>query len=1094
MYRSLLLFVFTLIVLSNSIFFAQERHINGYFPVNNYTSDDFNSPSQIWCGTQVEYGVFLFGNEENILRFNGKDWSFVYKNPEDSTYTKDQIKEKPVRSFYISSDSTCYVARDHSLGRVHYNKAGQHVYTPFFYDESLTKVWSIYEDENKLIYFVSTSEILVYDPTSNITSKVNLIKSISDGEIQTSIEVEGGVLLCMKYSKDSLINLYGEKAIFKFDFESNSFTKTKFSTEKKTYYFRNSCLIDGKHYLYDYYGQVYKYNKQNNSLSFAYSLEKIDGEVLKVNSVKYYDNLVWAATENHGMGIYNLNGELLRVFGDKEELQDLNVFRFFFDKNKNLWLNLDNGVSSVEFSSPTSTWDRMYGLEGVVENIELVDNQLVIASRSGIFKSVRESNRMIFPNTNTINESTFDIKSFETDFGRKTLVVGYSGVYEITDFKKPAKLLTKDLYGWELFQSPFNKNEIFVGGERFIGKYTIDKNGWKYEKIKDFPGDIIKFEEDGRFVYFGVRGKGIFSIDKNDKISKLKLQKGIDLDKSHLYLSKLNDVIYVGFSEGLLRVKNDLVLLAQVANLSFVDRKLNFHRLYKHPLRNQLWCFIIDETPGEDSEKFVGYLELGKDDSLHWTNIKSNDLERGTVYDIKYINGLLYFGSDNGLEAFDESKVENIQKEWSVYINEIFVSGNKVANIPEESAAVDAIEYGSPIRFSFSSADYFNGGEVLYRSRLTGLSDTWSKYENTNSKVFDQPTLPPGTYTFKIQGKNLYDVESEVYSYTFTVLPPWYMTWWAYTLYIVVFILIIFITTRISIYRVKQKNKLLEETVKERTKEIAKQNTELEKQKNEIIEINEDLLSSIKYAKRIQNTILASPEILSTYFSDFFVYYLPKDIVSGDFYWARKFGNKIIWSAVDCTGHGVPGAFVSIVGNNALVRSTNEFGLSQPAEILNKLRELVIEAFKAQGTNDVKDGMDLALTSLDLDTLELNYAGANNPLIVIRNKNIIEIKADKQPIGDFEKIEPFTNHTIQLEKGDCIYLYTDGYIDQFGGNDKASRDNGGKKFKSKPFKDLLIEISDLPMKEQREILKETFDEWRGDLDQIDDVCIFGVRV
>lgn len=1092
MHRSFILFAFFVLILSNSVFFAQERHINGYFPVNNFTSDDFNSPSQIWCGTQVDYGVYLFGNERKILRFNGKDWSFVGKNPEDSTYTKEQIEEKTVRSFYISLDSVCYVGRDHSLGKIHYNDSGQHVYTPFYYDENLTKVWSIYEDDNNLIYFVSTSEILVYNPTKNETKKVNLVKSVSDGEIQTSIKVEDGILLCMKYSKDSLISVYGETAIFKFDFNTSSYTKTTFSSEKKTYYFRNSCLIDGTYYLYDYYGQVYKFNRESNRLTYTYSLEKIDGDILKVNAVKFHDNLIWAATENHGIGIYNLNGDLLRVFGDKEELQDLNVFRFFFDKDKNLWLNLDNGVSSIEFSSPTSSWDRMYGLEGVVETIEPIDNRLVIASRSGIFKSLRESNRLMFPNTNTINESTFDIKSFETDYGRKILIVGYSGVYEIVDFEKPAKILTKDLYGWELFQSPFNKNEIFVGGERFLGKYTIDEEGWKFEIVKDFPADIIKFEEANGLVYFGVKGEGIYSIDTNNEIQKLKTQENLDIVNSHFYLSKLNDVVYIGFGKGLLEVKNDSAVLVNIENLSFENKELNFHRLYKHPNINHLWAFIIDETSDDDSEKFVGYLEPTKDGGLHWTDVNSKNLERGTIYDIEYINGLLYFAGENGLMAFDENKIENINKEWSVYINEIFISGAKVTNIPEESLTLEPIEHGKPIRFNLSTSTFFNGGNVLYRSRLTGLSDNWSKYENTDYKVFDQ--LSPGTYTFEIQGKNFYDVESKVYSYTFTILPPWYLTWWAYTFYLLGFILIVFITTRISIYRVKQKNKLLEETVKERTKEIAKQNNVLEQQKNEIIEINEDLLSSIKYAKRIQNTILASPEILSTYFNDFFVYYLPKDIVSGDFYWARRFGNKIIWSAVDCTGHGVPGAFVSIVGNNALVRSTNEFGLSKPSEILNKLRELVIEAFKAQGTNDVKDGMDLALTSLDLDTLELNYAGANNPLIIIRNKKLIEVKADKQPIGDFEIIEPFTNHTIQLEKGDCVYLYTDGFIDQFGGNNKAARESGGKKYKSKPFKDLLIEISDLPMKEQREILKETFNEWRGDIDQIDDVCVFGVRV
>ena len=246
-------------------------------------------------------------------------------------------------------------------------------------------------------------------------------------------------------------------------------------------------------------------------------------------------------------------------------------------------------------------------------------------------------------------------------------------------------------------------------------------------------------------------------------------------------------------------------------------------------------------------------------------------------------------------------------------------------------------------------------------------------------------------------------------------------------------------------------------------------------------------MGSINYAKRIQNTILPSKTSLDHLFDDYFVFYLPKDIVSGDFYWAQKFDQTIIWSAIDCTGHGVPGAFVSIVGNNTLIRATKEFGLRKPSEILDQQRELVLDTFKNEGHQDVKDGMDLALVSLDTETLELEYAGANNPLIIIRDKKIIEIKADKQPIGEFVKMVPFTNHKIDLQKGDCIYLYTDGFVDQFGGKKN-------KKFKSKPFKEMLIQMSHLPMNEQHTVLQKTLNEWRGDTGQVDDICIFGVRI
>jgi serine phosphatase RsbU (regulator of sigma subunit) len=190
----------------------------------------------------------------------------------------------------------------------------------------------------------------------------------------------------------------------------------------------------------------------------------------------------------------------------------------------------------------------------------------------------------------------------------------------------------------------------------------------------------------------------------------------------------------------------------------------------------------------------------------------------------------------------------------------------------------------------------------------------------------------------------------------------------------------------------------------------------------------------------------------------------------------------------------VPGALVSFVGNNALLRVTNEFELTQPAAILDKLRELVVRAFKHQSDLKVRDGMDMSLVSLDKESNTLEYAGANNSLYLIRNGELIEYKADKQPIGHFDKFVPFSNHEIKIEKGDCIYLFSDGFVDQFGGKDEESRELGGKKYKSKNFKNLLLSIHKEPMHKQKEILKEEFFNWKGNLEQLDDVCIIGVRL
>jgi serine phosphatase RsbU (regulator of sigma subunit) len=272
-----------------------------------------------------------------------------------------------------------------------------------------------------------------------------------------------------------------------------------------------------------------------------------------------------------------------------------------------------------------------------------------------------------------------------------------------------------------------------------------------------------------------------------------------------------------------------------------------------------------------------------------------------------------------------------------------------------------------------------------------------------------------------------------------------------------------------------------------------KVNATLESQKLQIEAKNRDITDSIQYAKRIQGAILPSEKQIKKHLKDSFVLYLPKDIVAGDFYWMEQVAppskNKestILFAAADCTGHGVPGAMVSVVCQNALYRAVNEFNLYEPAKILDKVTELVVATFDHSEAS-ISDGMDIALCSLNLSTNELQYAGANNSLYLIRNEELIEIKSDKQPVGKFSHQQPFTNHAQQLFKDDKIYLFTDGYADQFGGEK-------GKKFKYKQFRSLLLAGNNNPMPTQLKALADSFDQWKGDLEQIDDVCVIGVKI
>jgi serine phosphatase RsbU (regulator of sigma subunit)/Tfp pilus assembly protein PilF len=263
-----------------------------------------------------------------------------------------------------------------------------------------------------------------------------------------------------------------------------------------------------------------------------------------------------------------------------------------------------------------------------------------------------------------------------------------------------------------------------------------------------------------------------------------------------------------------------------------------------------------------------------------------------------------------------------------------------------------------------------------------------------------------------------------------------------------------------------------------------KSNLELADKNKVIEEKSLEITDSITYAKRIQRAILPQHSEFKLALKNSFVFYEPKDIVAGDFYWMHKNRDTVLFAAADCTGHGVPGAMVSVVCNNALNRSVREYGLNEPGQILDKTREVVIQEFE-KSKEDVMDGMDIALCSLEGNTLK--YAGAHNPLWIIRKGEVLETKANKQPIGQFDNPAPYTTHTFELEKGDSIYIFSDGYIDQFGGEK-------GKKFKAKAFRELLLSIQDKSMEDQKEIIDDTFLKWKGNLEQIDDVCVIGVKV
>jgi serine phosphatase RsbU (regulator of sigma subunit) len=276
-------------------------------------------------------------------------------------------------------------------------------------------------------------------------------------------------------------------------------------------------------------------------------------------------------------------------------------------------------------------------------------------------------------------------------------------------------------------------------------------------------------------------------------------------------------------------------------------------------------------------------------------------------------------------------------------------------------------------------------------------------------------------------------------------------------------------------------NRELEEKVLERTFEIQEQKEHIEKQ-------NKEIKYSFDYAKKIQSTVLPRHEVFDNLFAEHFIFFKPRDIVSGDFYWISQSDRRIVLTAADCTGHGVPGSLMSMLGITMLHEIVNEKNVMHSEEVLNHLRLSIARTLKQEGKiGEQKDGIDMALMIYDTATRKLEFSGANNPLYIVRNGEMLEYKGNNMPVAYYEKMSDFTRFTIEMKQGDRVYMFTDGFPDQFGGPQ-------GKKFKYRPFKDLLLEIHERPMEEQQRILSLIFDEWKGDLSQIDDVLVIGLRL
>jgi serine phosphatase RsbU (regulator of sigma subunit) len=579
-------------------------------------------------------------------------------------------------------------------------------------------------------------------------------------------------------------------------------------------------------------------------------------------------------------------------------------------------------------------------------------------------------------------------------------------------------------------------------------------------------------EKDGRIL--GGNANGLFEL----KDGVLKSVSRIDCNVWSIYNEE--NTLWVGTECGLGIVANN-----DYTDIQFIPINNNvvIKSIYPAKNKNYLWLgtnrgFAYFNKNSREAEFFVD-----SKDGLSGDEITQNGLYLDQ-------NDLLWIGTYHGISNFNIRAKTSISYSPDCYIERVLVNGKNIA-----------IEEGKFFRhnqnnfvFEISALSFSNEESIEYEFYLRGTGNNYSSYHKGKEFKAYYNNLPPGKYEFIYKAKGKNNIWGYAQKYVFNISTAWYNTW-IFRLSLIALVLFSgWWFYKMRIHSIELQKKKLEQLVKERTHELEEANVEIEaqrdlatSQRDQIGAQKKEITDSIYYAERIQRSLLPAANILKMILPEHFILFKPRDIVSGDFYWVTEKSDKIYVTAVDCTGHGVPGAFMSMLGIsflNEIVNKSEEIG---PEEVLNQLRKYIIKALKQVGQEgESKDGMDMSIVVFDKAQKTIQFAGANNPLYFVRNGEMEEIKGDKMPVGIHEKMNSFKIHSFDIQRGDTFYIFSDGYADQFGGP-------RAKKFMYSNFKTLLMNIQTKSMREQGKILDDTIEAWKGDVDQIDDIVIIGLR-
>jgi serine phosphatase RsbU (regulator of sigma subunit) len=1045
---------------------------SGYH-IRNYHPREYKGFNQMWHAVQDKNGLLYFASTTNVFIFSGKHWEPVLVKSGSA-----------VRQLAIDSSSgIIYAAVAGDFGYLERNKLGKFHYVSII--DQLSEEQKVFNDLwqimslNGNLYFQSSERIFV------VRDKKVIDVIEAPAENKFALAFVANQRLYVRQRKVGLMEIKGNKLSL---VPGGEIFADRRVLSVMPFRKDQNLILDGDDGFFKMYLNTDPRNKSTSVIEpFKKDEFLVESGVL---GCQWVNDSVFCVNTRSGVGFYDRNGNQKEIIDKTSGLSDEVIAQVFVDREKNVWLMHNNGLSCIGYNSSSFIYDDNSGFKGTPEFIKKCNGVLYLACGGGLFKIKQDplSHSITAIPTEITNTEVWDLHALNNT----VFVATSNGLMQLNNDK--AELVTNNLTNRITLISGMNKLVTAERGGFSVvdaqpGKKPVEEQFYEIvgqELLK--IGRVDKCPEEDLYETWAVsRQKKVFHLKFGILQNKVTVRQYDTLNGFH---GSENYIVYVGDSIFICDAGECFKYVPQKDTspkaVCFEKAPEMYKMLREGKCKDLRAPYDFRLCFSSSDPAYTSCFGYDKNEKLISKRVKLGALFYDNSLQCAVImpDGVLWALTNEFFSSFSLNAQTDTAYSFRSIVRSVHIGKDSLIFMGSEDQNIvnsDPITYSdNSVSFSFDAPIFRQNDRIYFSCRLDGYDTTWSKPTIITDKYYTN--LYEGTYTFRVRSIDSYGNTSSEGTYTFTISPPWYRTYLAYFIYFLGFLIIIFLVMRITVARLRRQKEKLEMIVKERTAEVVSQKQMLE---TAYVEIKD----SIRYAKRIQNALLASDKLLKEYLNEYFIYYKPKDIVSGDFYWAQPKGDWFYMITADCTGHGVPGAFMSLLNISFLNETLNTTSFVAPNDILGEVRMQIIEALRSDGSEEGgKDGMDCVLCAYNFKTRQLLFSAANNPLWICRDKKIIEYKPDKYPVGKHDREnEPFNLYTVSLLPADIVYTFTDGYADQFGGS-------AGKKFKLKQLKELLLSIAHLPMNEQKDVISKTIRKWKKGVDQIDDILVIGVKI